>query len=93
MRRDMPIRSLTALTAVKLPRTASVDYGKGETARHQDHMAVPAKCTSLEFLIALDEITPEMAAMRFHNGSHRAGPPESCDRRLERPTRHGVPQI
>jgi len=73
MRRDMPIRSLTALTAVKLPRDAGVNYGKGETVWHQDQMAVPAKCTSLAFWLALDEITPEMGPMQFHNGSHRAG--------------------
>jgi ectoine hydroxylase-related dioxygenase (phytanoyl-CoA dioxygenase family) len=73
MRRDMPIRSLTALTAVKLPKAAGVDYGKGETVWHQDQMAVPAKCTSLAFWLALDEITPEMGPMQFHNGSHHAG--------------------
>jgi ectoine hydroxylase-related dioxygenase (phytanoyl-CoA dioxygenase family) len=73
MRRDMPIRSLTALTAVKLPKSAGVDYGKGETEWHQDHMATPARCTSLGFWLALDEITPDMGPMQFRNGSQREG--------------------
>jgi Phytanoyl-CoA dioxygenase (PhyH) len=73
MRRDMPIRSLTALTAVKLPKDADVDRAKGPTVWHQDHMATPAKCTSLGYWIALDEVTPEMGPMQFRNGSHREG--------------------
>jgi Phytanoyl-CoA dioxygenase (PhyH) len=73
MRRDMPIRSLTALAAVKLPAASDVDHGKGKTSWHQDHMATPAKCTSLGFWLALDEITPEMGPMQFRNGSHREG--------------------
>jgi ectoine hydroxylase-related dioxygenase (phytanoyl-CoA dioxygenase family) len=73
MGRDMPIRSLTALTAVKLPKDADGDRAKGVTDWHQDHMATPAKCTSLGFWLALDEITPEMGPMQFRNGSHRAG--------------------
>lgn len=73
MRRDMPIRSLTALAAVKLPRSAGVDHGKGVTEWHQDHMATPARCTSLGFWIALDEVTPEMGPMQFRNGSQREG--------------------
>jgi ectoine hydroxylase-related dioxygenase (phytanoyl-CoA dioxygenase family) len=73
MRRDMPIRSLTALAAVKLPADAATDHGKGVTAWHQDHMATPAKCTSLGYWIALDEITPDMGPMQFRNGSHREG--------------------
>ena len=36
-------------------------------------MATPAKCTSLGFWLALDEITPEMGPMQFRNGSHQAG--------------------
>jgi hypothetical protein len=83
MRRDMGIRSLTALTAVKLPRDAAVDHGKGTTTWHQDHMATPAKCTSIGFWLALDEITPEMGGMQFRNGSQREGlltpPMESWD--------------
>ena len=73
MGRDMPIRSLTSLAAVKLPKDAAVDRSKGVTTWHQDHMATPARCTSLGFWIALDEITPEMAPMQFRNGSHHAG--------------------
>lgn len=73
MRRDLPIRSLTALTAVKLPKDAGVNYGKGVTEWHQDHMATPARCTSIGFWLALDEITPEMGPMQFRNGSHREG--------------------
>ena len=73
MRRDMPIRSLTALTAVKLPKDSAVDHGKGVTTWHQDHMATPAKCTSLGYWVALDEVTPEMGPMQFRNGSHREG--------------------
>jgi hypothetical protein len=73
MRRDMGIRSLTALSAVKLPAGSGAERGKGKTTWHQDHMATPAKCTSLGFWIALDEITPEMGPMQFRNGSHREG--------------------
>ena len=36
-------------------------------------MATPAKCTSLGYWIALDEVTPEMGPMQFRNGSHREG--------------------
>ena len=73
MGRDMPIRSLTTLAAVKLPKDSELDRSKGVTEWHQDHMSTPAKCTSLGFWLALDEITPEMGPMRFRNGSHRAG--------------------
>lgn len=73
MGRDMGIRSLTALAAVKLPSGSDVDHGKGKTSWHQDHMATPAKCSSLGFWLALDEITPEMGPMQFRNGSHREG--------------------
>jgi ectoine hydroxylase-related dioxygenase (phytanoyl-CoA dioxygenase family) len=73
MRRDMPIRTLTNLAAVKLPKDAGVNYGKAETSWHQDQMATPAKCMSLAFWLALDEITPDMGPMQFRNGSHKAG--------------------
>jgi ectoine hydroxylase-related dioxygenase (phytanoyl-CoA dioxygenase family) len=83
MRRDMPIRSLTALTAGKLPCASSVNHGKGETKWHQDHMSTPAKCSTIGFWIALDEVTPEMGPMQFRNGSQREGlltpPMESWD--------------
>ena len=73
MRRDMPIRSLTALSAVKRPAGSAHDAGKGPTSWHQDHMATPARCTSLGYWIALDEVTPEMGPMQFRNGSQREG--------------------
>jgi hypothetical protein len=73
MRRDMPIRSLTALSAVKRPAGSGLDGGKGRTTWHQDHMATPARCTSMGWWIALDEVTPEMGSMQFRNGSQREG--------------------
>jgi phytanoyl-CoA dioxygenase PhyH len=73
MRRDMPIRSLTALAAVKRPAGSALDAGKGRTTWHQDHMATPARCTSMGWWIALDEVTPEMGPMQFRNGSQREG--------------------
>jgi ectoine hydroxylase-related dioxygenase (phytanoyl-CoA dioxygenase family) len=73
MRRDMAIRSLTAVAAVKLPKDSTHDRGKGVTAWHQDHMATPARCTSVGFWLALDEVTPEMGPMQFRSGSQREG--------------------
>lgn len=73
MGRDMPVRTLTSLAAVKLPHDASVDYGKGETDWHQDHYSTPVKGTANGFWLALDEVTPEMGPMVFHNGSQRLG--------------------
>jgi ectoine hydroxylase-related dioxygenase (phytanoyl-CoA dioxygenase family) len=73
MGRDMPVRSLTNLAAVKLPHDASAKDGKGLTDWHQDQGSTPVKATTMAFWIALDEITPEMGSMVFHNGSHRAG--------------------
>lgn len=86
MRRDMPIRSLTALSAVKRPAGSDAEAGKGRTSWHQDHMATPARCTSLGYWIALDEVTPDMGPMQFRNGSQREGlltPPMEDWRLLE----------
>jgi hypothetical protein len=70
--RDMATRSLTNFIAVKLPRDLETDkMGKGPTSYHQDHGAMPHRCESLVYWIALDEVTPEMGSMRFYNGSHR----------------------
>jgi ectoine hydroxylase-related dioxygenase (phytanoyl-CoA dioxygenase family) len=73
MGRDMPVRSLTSLAAVKLPHASASDYGRGVTDWHQDHGATPAIATANAFWIALDEVTPEMGPMVFHNGSQRLG--------------------
>jgi hypothetical protein len=66
-------RLYSTLLAPKLPRdmdTASA--GKGETDIHQDG-AKPFRSRSLSFWVALGEVTPEMGAVRFLDGSHRFG--------------------
>lgn len=72
--RDMRIRSLTNFIAVKLPRDLATDkLGKGPSDFHQDHGAMPYRGESLVYWIALDEVTPEMGAMSFYNGSQALG--------------------
>jgi Phytanoyl-CoA dioxygenase (PhyH) len=88
--KDMKIRSLNNFVAVKLPADLQTDKkGKGPTVYHQDHGAMPYRGESLVFWIALDEVTPEMGAMRFYNGSHQlnwlAGDPLTWPRLNEFP--------
>jgi hypothetical protein len=67
--RDMPMLSITNLLVPKLPAE-----GKGgqATAWHQD-AGIPFRCTSVALWIALDEVTPDMGSMRFHDRSHKLG--------------------
>jgi hypothetical protein len=88
--KDMKIRSMTNFIAVKLPFDLETDKkGKGPTVYHQDHGAMPYRGESLVLWIALDEVTPEMGSMRFHNGSQQlnwlAGDPLTWPRLKEFP--------
>jgi Phytanoyl-CoA dioxygenase (PhyH) len=73
--RDMQIRSVTDLLAVKMPASKQGTVGRGAdvTEWHQDHGAVPVRGNSLAFWVALDEVTPEMGSVCFYEGSHRLG--------------------
>jgi ectoine hydroxylase-related dioxygenase (phytanoyl-CoA dioxygenase family) len=70
--REIPINYHADLMAVKMPA------GHGSSAPtgfHQDWVNFPFdRAGFLTFWIALDEIKAEQGAMRFYNGSHRAGP-------------------
>jgi ectoine hydroxylase-related dioxygenase (phytanoyl-CoA dioxygenase family) len=70
--RDVPINYHADLMAVKMPA------GHGSSAPtgfHQDWVNFPFdRVGFLTFWIALDEIKAEQGAMRFYNGSHKAGP-------------------
>lgn len=49
--------------------------GAGGTPYHQDSTEEgPDRIGALMFWLALDEVTPEMGAMRFVTGAHREGP-------------------
>lgn len=49
--------------------------GPDHTRFHQDSAEHGSdRAGELQFWLALDEVTPEMGAMRFLSGSHRAGP-------------------
>jgi ectoine hydroxylase-related dioxygenase (phytanoyl-CoA dioxygenase family) len=49
--------------------------GAGGTLYHQDSTEEgPDRAGALMFWLALDEVTPEMGAMRFVTGAHREGP-------------------
>lgn len=51
------------------------DPGADGTNYHQDSAEHGSdRAGELQFWMALDEVTPEMGAMRFLSGSHRAGP-------------------
>jgi hypothetical protein len=63
-----PTRYLDDLAWLKEPGCGSSDY-------HQDSVTQGAdRVGRLNFWVALDEVTPEMGAMRFLDGSHREGP-------------------
>jgi hypothetical protein len=74
-RRDMQIRTVTDLLAVKMPASKQDTVGRGAdvTAWHQDHGATPVRGSSLAFWVALAEVTPEMGSVQFYEGSHRLG--------------------
>jgi ectoine hydroxylase-related dioxygenase (phytanoyl-CoA dioxygenase family) len=66
-------RLYSTLLAPKLPKDLETDNpGKGETDIHQDGQK-PFRSRSLSIWIALNEVTPEMGAVRFLNGSHHYG--------------------
>jgi hypothetical protein len=70
--REVPINYHADMLAVKMPEghTASKPTGF-----HQDWVNFPFdRVGFLTFWIALDEIPPERGSMRFHSGSHQAGP-------------------
>jgi hypothetical protein len=73
--RDMQIRSVTDLLAVKMPASKQGKVGRGAdvTEWHQDHGAVPVRANSFAFWVALDEVTPEMGSVVFYEGSHKVG--------------------
>ena len=72
MRRDMGIRSLTALTAVKLPQRSSVDHGKGTTAGTRTtcrrRRSAPRSASGWRWTRSR-----RMGGMQFRNGSQREG--------------------
>jgi ectoine hydroxylase-related dioxygenase (phytanoyl-CoA dioxygenase family) len=70
--RDVAINYHADLIAVKMQAGHA---SSKPTGFHQDWVNFPFDRTGfLTFWIALDEIKAEQGAMRFHNGSHRAGP-------------------
>jgi len=75
MARDVPVRAYSNLLAVKLgTKQGTTTHGTAKTDFHQDFCSVPLdRVGFLTFWIALDEVTPEMGAMRFYTGSHRLG--------------------
>jgi Phytanoyl-CoA dioxygenase (PhyH) len=73
--RDMQIRSVTDLLAVKMPASKQGNVGRGAdvTEWHQDQGAVPVRANSMAFWMALDDVTPEMGSVQFYEGSHKLG--------------------
>jgi hypothetical protein len=72
MGREVPVNYHADMMAVKMP---SGHVASGPTGFHQDWVNFPFdRVGFLTFWIALDEIPPERGAMRFHSGSHKAGP-------------------
>jgi hypothetical protein len=70
--RDVPINYHADMMAVKMPEGHAASR---PTGFHQDWVNFPFdRVGFLTFWIALDEIKAEQGAMRFHNGSHKAGP-------------------
>ena len=75
MQREVGVRSYANMLAVKLGKLQKqepVEYG--ETYYHQDFPTLAMDRTGfIGFWIALDEVTPDMGALRFHTGSHLLG--------------------
>lgn len=70
--REVGINYHADLIAVKMPAGHSASR---PTGFHQDWVNFPFDRTGfLTYWIALDEITADMGAMRFYNGSQKAGP-------------------
>jgi hypothetical protein len=70
---DNGTRLYSTLLAPKLPKDMDTNNpGKGETDIHQDGQK-PFRSRSLSFWVALNEVTPEMGAVRFLSGSHKFG--------------------
>lgn len=71
---DVAVRILSNMIAVKLPRDfVTIRSGKGESFFHQDQISAPFQGMNVVIWIALTEITPDMGAMRFYEGSHKLG--------------------
>jgi hypothetical protein len=70
--RDVPINYHADMMAVKMPTGSAAS---GPTGFHQDWVNFPFdRAGFLTFWFALDEITANMGAMRFYEGSQGAGP-------------------
>jgi ectoine hydroxylase-related dioxygenase (phytanoyl-CoA dioxygenase family) len=68
--RDIPVRYNSDFVACKMPFDRP---GGNPTTWHQDDNPFD-RTGALIFWVALDEVTPEMGAMRFLSGSHHEGP-------------------
>jgi hypothetical protein len=66
--RKVGIRFVEDLIAVKLQDARDTHF------HHDGHGFAGDRAGSLTFWLALDDVTPEMGAMRFLSGSHREGP-------------------
>lgn len=70
--RDVGVNYHADMMAVKMP---AGEKASGPTGFHQDWVNFPFDRGGFHtFWFALDEITPEMGAMRFYQGAHKAGP-------------------
>ena len=65
---DVPLRYRTDILQQKNPGAAGAPYHQDSAEHGSDRVG------ELQFWMALAEVTPEMAAMRFVNRSHREGP-------------------
>ena len=70
---DGPIRYLDDRMLVKLPIGRNPERGQ-PTVYHQDWNNRPFDSNALAVWVALDEVTPEQASLRFLSGSHKLGP-------------------
>jgi hypothetical protein len=75
MQREVGVRSYANMLAVKLGQRQKENPAEfGPTFYHQDAPTLAMDRTGfIGFWIALDEVTPEMGALRFYSGSHRLG--------------------
>jgi hypothetical protein len=70
---EIPTRYLDDLIWCRDPGVSPIQY-------HQDSITQGAdRVGRLNFWVALEEVTPEMGAMRFLSGSHREGPLGSAE--------------
>ena len=75
LRRNVDIRVYANMLATKLGKGQGTDVTEyAPTYFHQDFPTLAFDRSGyLGFWIALDEVTPDMGALRFRNGSHRMG--------------------